>query len=76
MLRLARLDDSGVLHHVMGRGIEKREIFLNNENREDFLERLAAMAQEKALDVYARSLMPNHPSICQNRVSAPSIRYA
>jgi hypothetical protein len=27
MPRLARLDVPGILHHVMGRGIERREIF-------------------------------------------------
>lgn len=33
MPRSARLDVSGVLHHVMGRGIEKRPIFLSDEDR-------------------------------------------
>jgi hypothetical protein len=28
MLRLARLDATGILHHVMGRGIERKEIEL------------------------------------------------
>ena len=30
MPRFARLDAPGVLHYVMGRGIDKKEIFLNN----------------------------------------------
>jgi putative transposase len=34
---LARLDAPGVLYHVMGRGIEKREIFLNDSDRSDFI---------------------------------------
>ena len=29
MPRLARLDAPGVLHHVMGRGIERKKIFIN-----------------------------------------------
>jgi len=33
MPRLARLDAPGVLHHVMGRGIEKRKIFLIGDVR-------------------------------------------
>ena len=39
MPRLARLDAPGVSHHVMGRGIERREIFLSDEDREDFITR-------------------------------------
>ena len=31
MPRLARLDAPGVLHHVMGRGIERRKIFWNDK---------------------------------------------
>ena len=51
--RLARVDAPGVLHHVMGRGIEKKEIFKSNKDRNDFIERLCLLAQEGAQDVYA-----------------------
>jgi hypothetical protein len=37
MPRLAKLDAPGVLHHVMGRGIEKRKIFRNDRDRNDLL---------------------------------------
>ena len=47
MPRLARLDAPGVLHHIMIRGIEGREIFLNNKDREDFLDRLSNLLAEK-----------------------------
>jgi len=40
MHRLAKSDASGVLHHVMGRGIERRKIFLNDIDRNDFIGRL------------------------------------
>jgi len=63
MPRLARLDAPGVLHHVMGRGIERREIFQNDTDRQDFVDRLNQLAIKGALDVYAWTLMPNH-SIC------------
>ena len=59
MPRLARLDASGVLHHVMGRGIELKEIFLSEADRSDFLDRLAVLVEEGALDVYAWVLMLN-----------------
>lgn len=60
MPRLARLDAPGVLHHVIGRGIEKRRIFFNDTDRKDFIERLSGIARDHSLDVYAWTLMPNH----------------
>jgi putative transposase len=60
MPRLARLDAPGVLHHVMGRGIEGREIFLSNKDRTDFIARLAHLAQDDAMAIYAWALLGNH----------------
>jgi len=60
MPRLARLDAPGVLHHVMGRGIEKRKIFWEDQDRSDFLSRLATLGEEKWMDIYAWALLPNH----------------
>ncbi len=60
MPRLARLDVPGVLHHVMGRGIERNDIFLNNKDRNDFINRLSLLVDESATEVYAWTLMPNH----------------
>jgi REP element-mobilizing transposase RayT len=68
MPRTARLDAPGVLHHVMGRGIEKRNIFQDDEDRTDFLDRLSALAREGAIDIYAWALMPNHfHLLCKTR---------
>ena len=53
MPRLARLDAPGILHHVMGRGIERNKIFINDTDRNDFIDRLAAIVEEGAMDVYA-----------------------
>jgi putative transposase len=60
MPRLARLDAPGVLHHVIGRGIERREIFLNRFDRKDFIGRLEQLAVDGYLAVYAWALLPNH----------------
>ena len=60
MPRLARLDAPGIIHHVIGRGIEKREIFYNNKDRNDFIERLSGIARDGGMDVYAWALIPNH----------------
>jgi putative transposase len=60
MPRSTRIDAPGVLHHVIGRGIEKRPIFRDDADRDDFLTRLAALVDGEALDVYAWALLPNH----------------
>ena len=53
MPRLARLDAPGVLHHIMIRGIERRKIFLDNEDREDFLDRLSNLLPQTETLCYA-----------------------
>ena len=60
MVRQARLDAPGVLHHVMARGIERRPIFIDDRDRDEFVRRLSDLALEGKLIVYAWSLMPNH----------------
>ena len=60
MPRQARLDAPGTLHHVMGRGIEKTTIFRNEEDRIDFLNRVALLCQEETWKVYAFALIANH----------------
>jgi putative transposase len=60
MPRQARLDAPGVLHHIMARGIEQRKIFRDDRDREDFVVRLAGLAEKGSWHVYAWALMPNH----------------
>jgi len=60
MPRSARLDAPGVLHHVMGRGIERRKIFLDDRDREDFILRLEELFKDGSMEIYAWSLLPNH----------------
>ena len=60
MPRLARLDAPCVLHHVMGRGIERRKIFLNKKDQKDFIDRLAELAVNGSMSIYAWALLPNH----------------
>jgi len=60
MPRTARLDAPGVLHHVMIRGIERRKIFRNDKDREDFIERLEVLCFETRTACYAWAFMPNH----------------
>ena len=60
MPRLARLDAPGVLHHLMIRGIERRKIFWNDPDREDFLDRLSRLLSETHTACYAWVFIPNH----------------
>ena len=60
MLRQPRLDTPGALHHIIGRGIEGTEIFRNEEDRIDFISRLAKLCREDAVMIYAWALMSNH----------------
>ena len=60
MPRLARLDAPGVFHHVMIRGIERRKIFRNNKDREDFLDRLEMLLPETQTTCYGWVFLPNH----------------
>jgi len=60
MPRSGRLDAPGVLHHIMIRGIERRNIFKDDTDREDFLARVARLLPETQTACYAWVLMPNH----------------
>jgi putative transposase len=48
------------LHHVMGRGIERTNIFRIDRDRDDFLNRLANQCMDGNLIVYAWCLLSNH----------------
>lgn len=60
MPRIARLDTPGLLHHVMIRGIERRKIFNDDKDRENFIERLSILLPETKTQCFAWSFLPNH----------------
>ena len=60
MPRLARLDAPGVLHHIMIRGIERRKIFRNDKDRDDFLDRLSTLLPKAETSCYAWAFLANH----------------
>ncbi|MCU0558773.1 MAG: transposase [Desulfobacterales bacterium] len=49
-----------MLHHIIGRGIERRDIFRDDVDRDDFIARVEALAADGAFQVAAWSLMRNH----------------
>ena len=60
MPRKARIDTAGALHHIMVRGIEGCNIFRNDDDRDNFIERLGKILFESDTSCYAWALMPNH----------------
>ena len=60
MPRKARIDAPGALHHIIVCGIEKRKIFKDNADRQNFIERLGDILSDSQTPCYAWALMPNH----------------
>ena len=63
MPRQARLDAPDTLHHVIIRGIEKRRIVDDDEDRKRFITRMGDLAMDTETKIYAWSLMTNHAHI-------------
>lgn len=60
MPRKARLDAPGALHHIICRGIERRKIFDDHADRDNFLQRLGIILKETLRPCYGWALIPNH----------------
>jgi putative transposase len=63
MPRQARLDIPGALHHIMVRGINKADIFDDDQDKTRFLERLGDLVTKGQCRVYAWVLISNHVHI-------------
>lgn len=63
MPRQARLDTPGTLHHVIIRGIEKKNIVINEYDRKDFVKRLGRLSTETETAIFAWALLSNHAHI-------------
>jgi putative transposase len=71
MPRAARIDAPGAIQHVTVRGIEKRNIFLDDIDRENFIERLERLLVEASTICFAWALMPNHAHLLLQTGSTP-----
>ena len=60
MPRIARLDTPGLLHHVIIRGIERRRIFKDNQDRDNLVDRLSILLPETETRCYAWCFLSNH----------------
>lgn len=60
MPRQARIDAPGAVHHIMARGIERRKIFFDDQDRDAFIRRLGGLINETRTQCFAWALIPNH----------------
>jgi putative transposase len=60
MPRKSRIDAPGALHHIIARGINRKEIFIDDKDRDNFLERLGDILAETQTSCFAWALIPNH----------------
>jgi hypothetical protein len=59
MLLKARIDAPGALHHIIFRGIEGRIIFSGDQERDNFINRLAVIVTETKTICFSWALIPN-----------------
>lgn len=60
MPRTARIDIPGLLYHVIVRGIERRDIFMDDEDRHSFVQRLSSLLEKTETCCLAWALLSNH----------------
>jgi REP element-mobilizing transposase RayT len=60
MPRKARIIIAGAVHHSMSRGIEGKQIFLDDEGRRIFLDALQNLLEKTDFLLYAWCLIDNH----------------
>jgi len=71
MPRKARIDAPGALHHVICRGIERRRIFDDDADRDNFIERLGTILKEISIPCYGWALLSNHFHLLLRSGKAP-----
>ncbi len=60
MPRQVGIDAPGALHHIICRGIERRDIFQDDVDRQTFVDQLGHVLTETSTPCYAWALIPNH----------------
>ena len=71
MPRKARIDAPGALHHIIVRGINRRKIFFDDADRDDFLDRLGDILSDTKTPCFAWTLMTNHLHLLLRTGAAP-----
>lgn len=60
MSRAWRIEYEGALYHLLSRGNEGNDIFVDERDRDSFLDTIEEMSQRFKVDVFAYVLMSNH----------------
>jgi len=60
MPRKSRIDAPRALHHIIVRGIERGKLFIDDTDRNNFLERMGGIISDTNTSCYAWALIPNH----------------
>lgn len=71
MPRLPRLDIPGAVQHVICRGIERREIFIDEKDYRHMLGLLSRFQTKEGVHIYAFVLMPNHAHLLVRPLNMP-----
>jgi REP-associated tyrosine transposase len=71
MPRKARIDAPGALHHIIVRGINRRKIFFDDPDRDDFLDRLGDILSDSQTPCFAWAFMTNHLHLLLRTGTAP-----
>ena len=60
MSRPWRIEYEGALYHLLSRGNERRDIFMNDKDLTSFLDAVGEMSERFDIDVFAYVFMDNH----------------
>ncbi|WP_319407623.1 transposase [uncultured Desulfosarcina sp.] len=71
MPRKARIDAPGAVHHIILRGINRRKIFFDDSDRDDFLDRLEGILTDSKTSCYAWAFMTNHTHLLLRTGTVP-----
>src|SRR6266540_3838001 len=73
MARRLRVEVPGGLYHVIVRGNQRKSVFLDDRDREEYLKRLAHYRERFEFELLAYCLMSNHVHLAIRR-GAPAIQ--
>ena len=60
MARTPRIEGENLFYHIFNRGIEKRKIFFNDDDRSLMLDLMFETAADFDVEIHSFALMPNH----------------
>ncbi len=71
MARKPRIEFPGAFYHIIVRGNQRQDIFLDDHDRDEYLRRLRRYKKVHGFNLYAYVLMTNHIHLLMETVQAP-----